>query len=150
MAEFVEASPTTTRPVGAFSQLHRFLGGFPTAFFALAALTDFAYINSANLMWSHFSAWLILAALVTGVLAVLAGGADWLTGGARGRRGVGWHLGLTLLALVVGAVNLLVHFRDGWTAVMPEGMILSVVTVVLLFAGGIAAAIADRRGEVRA
>ena len=150
MADHVETSPIAARQTGPLSHFHRFLGGFPTAFFALAAVTDFAYIRSANLMWSNFSAWLILAGLLTGVFAVVAGAGDWLIGGARGRWGFGWHLGLTLLALVAGVVNLLVHFRDGWTAVMPEGMILSVVTVVLLFAGGIAAALGDRRGETRA
>ncbi len=92
-------------------------------------------MQTANLMWQYFSIWLIVSALITGGLAVLAGIADWITG-PRGRRGFGWHFGLTVLALLLGLLNALVHSRDGWTAVVPEGILLSLVVVILLYAGG--------------
>jgi uncharacterized membrane protein len=125
--------------------VHRFLGGFPTAYFTLALLTDWEYTRNANLMWQYFSIWLITAALIMGGLAVLAGIVDWVTGGARGRRGFGWHFGLTIVALLLGLLNAFVHSRDGWTAVVPEGILLSLVVVILLYAGGIVAAVLDRR-----
>jgi uncharacterized membrane protein len=140
----VRSTPNADRPSVA-GGLHRFLGGFPTAFFTLALITDWEYVQTANLMWQYFSIWLIAAALVSGGLAVLAGIADWATGGARGRRGFGWHFGLTILALLLGLLNALVHSRDGWTAVVPEGILLSLVVVILLYAGGFIAAIIDRR-----
>jgi len=135
-------------PSGA-GALHRFLGGFPTAFFTLALITDWQYLRTANLMWQYFSVWLIVAALVMGGLAVLAGIVDWATGGTRGRRGFGWHFGVTILALLLGLLNAFVHSRDGWTAVVPEGILLSLVVVILLYAGGIIAAVIDRRPAAR-
>ncbi|GAC1579911.1 MAG: DUF2231 domain-containing protein [Sphingomicrobium sp.] len=138
------AATTGTGPSGA-GALHRFLGGFPTAFFTLALITDWAYVQTANLMWQYFSIWLITAALIMGGFAVLAGIVDWATGGARGRRGFGWHFGLTIVALLLGLLNAFVHSRDGWTAVVPEGILLSLVVVILIYLGGIIAAVLDRR-----
>jgi len=77
-------------------------------------------------------------------LAVLAGLIDWATGGARGRRGFGWHFGLTIVALLLGLVNAFVHSRDGWVAVVPQGILLSLMTVILLYAGGFIGGLMDR------
>ena len=129
---------------GVFSGLHRFLGGFPTAFFSFALVTDYVYMQSAELQWQYFSMWLITAALIMGGLAVLAGIVDWATGGAHGHRGFGWHFGLTILALLVGLLNAFVHSRDGWVAIVPQGILLSLLTVILLYAGGFLAALFDR------
>ena len=141
---------TSHAVTGPASGLHRFLGGFPTAFFSLALITDWAYMQTANLQWQYFSIWLIVAALITGGLAVVAGIVDWATGGARGRRGFGWHFGLTILALVLGLINAFVHSRDGWTAVVPDGILLSLATVLFLYGGGIVAGVIDRRETVLA
>ena len=152
MAEFVEerrvggdrrAENRGATP-GAASGVHRFLGGFPTAFFTLALITDYAYTQTGVLQWQYFSTWLIVAALVTGGLAVLAGIVDWATGGASGRRGFGWHFGLTIVALLIGLANAFVHGRDGWVAVVPEGILLSLLTVILLYAGGFIGGLMDR------
>lgn len=132
------------RYTGRFAGLHRWLGGFPTAFFTLALITDYVYTRTANLTWQYFSIWLITAALIMGGFAVLAGIVDLAQGGGRGRRGVWWHFGLTIVALLVGLLNAFVHSRDGWTAVVPEGILLSLLTVILLYAGGLAGALLDR------
>ena len=129
---------------GIAGTLHRWLGGFPTAFFTLALITDYTYMRSAELQWQYFSIWLITAALIMGGLAVVAGIVDWTMGGARGRRGTLWHFGLTVLALIVGLVNAFIHSRDGWVAVVPQGILLSLLTVILLYAGGIVAAVFDQ------
>ncbi|MEO7786303.1 MAG: DUF2231 domain-containing protein [Sphingomicrobium sp.] len=150
MAELVEERRVGDRRAGvppatsAAGAMHRFLGGFPTAFFTLALITDWRYMQTGSLMWQYFSIWLIVAALLTGGLAVLAGIIDWATGGAHGRRGFGWHFGLTILALLLGLLNAFVHSRDGWTAIVPQGILLSLVVVILLYAGGIIGAMIDR------
>ncbi|MEO5641176.1 MAG: DUF2231 domain-containing protein, partial [Sphingomicrobium sp.] len=56
----------------------------------------------------------------------------------------GWHFGLTIVALLLGLLNSFVHSRDGWTAVVPEGILLSLVVVILLYAGGFIGALIDR------
>ena len=67
---------------GAAAVIHRWLGGFPTAFFTLALVTDFAYMQTALLQWQYFSIWLITAALIMGGFAFVAGIVDGATGGA--------------------------------------------------------------------
>jgi uncharacterized membrane protein len=133
---------------GIASGVHRFLGGFPTAFFTLALVTDYAYLKSGTLQYQYFSTWLIVAALVTGGFAVLAGIIDWITG-PKGSRGFGWHFGLTILALLLGLLNAFVHSRDGWVAVVPQGILLSLATVIVLYAGGFIGAMIDRRSRTR-
>src|SRR5438552_18698692 len=86
-------------------------------------------------MWLHVSEWLIGAGLAFGGLAALALFAEFLTRPAIRRGGLGWaHLVLFYGALVVELINALVHTIDGWTAVVPTGMTLSIVGAVLALA----------------
>ena len=62
---------------------------------------------------------------------MLVGIVDWLVR-RRSRRGSSWHAALTIVALLLGLLNAFIHSRDGWTAVVPEGIILSGVTTLLL------------------
>ncbi len=39
---------------------------------------------------------------------------------------------LNIVAMLLELINAFVHSRDGWTAVVPQGLILSGVTVLLL------------------
>ena len=104
----------------------------PIVCFTGALLTDLSYVNSGgNLLWVNFSSWLITAGLVFGGIAIVF----LIVDGIRGS--VSW-----LPFLLVGAawvaefLNALIHARDGWTAVVPVGMILSIIGVVLILAGG--------------
>ncbi len=116
----------------------RFLAAFPIACFSCALLTDVAYAVTANMLWADFSAWLLAAGMGLGVLAAIAG----LAGLAAGRRARA-ELGLprrpvgiiaigSLLVLALGLLNNLVHSRDAWTSVMPEGLALSAITVLVI------------------
>jgi uncharacterized membrane protein len=111
--------------------VHAALAPFPAVCFTLTLFTDVLYWRTADLMWSDFSSWLLLAGLVTGALALVAGLVAALL--RRPRRRGGWKHGLLgLLVLGVAFVNSLVHAGDGWTAVVPWGLVLSAVTVVLV------------------
>ena len=131
---------------GALDALHALLGAFPAAYFLLAFLMDIAYVRTAYWMWEYFSIWLITAGLVAGVLAVLVGIVDWLVR-RREVRGHGsrWHAFITLVALLLGLLNAFYHSRDGWTAVVPEGIILSGVTALLLIVAAFLGAASSRR-----
>jgi len=52
---------------------------FPIACFVGTLMTDLAYWKTAEMMWADFSAWLLLAGLVVGVLAAIAGLIDFLS-----------------------------------------------------------------------
>jgi len=107
---------------------------FPVVCFTLALLTDLAYWRTSYLMWQHFSAWLLLVGIVVGGCALLVSIIATLTH----RPGHRWsHIGLGVLVLALAFLNNLVHARDGWTAVVPSGLVLSALTVAALIASGL-------------
>jgi uncharacterized membrane protein len=128
--------------------LHALLGAFPLAYWVFAFVTDLVYTRTYNPFWQYFSIWLITAGLVMGGASIFFGVIDWfVTRRAGGRRGAGWHILLTLLAWLLALLNAFVHSRDGWTAVSPEGIILSgiVALLVLIGAGMSAVSMTERR-----
>lgn len=117
--------------------LVRFLASFPIALFCATLATDLAYWSTANIMWADFSAWLLAIGMAFGVVAALAGLVAWVMRARRVRSGEtarpGWPVALgSLLVLLVAFVNNLVHSRDAWTSIVPEGIVLSVATVILI------------------
>ena len=106
---------------------------FPAVCFTLTLLTDIAYWQTANIMWQNFSAWLLLAGLVVGGLAVLWGLLALLFFPAVRERGVAWPTVVAgLIAMVLAVLNSFIHSGDGWTGVVPNGLIVSAVTVVVM------------------
>ena len=134
MVEYSPDEPArVSRGEGVLAALHALLGVFPAAYFLLAFLMDVAYVRTAYFIWSYFSIWLITAGLIAGALAVLLGLADWLIRRRTAhRRGSAWHGAVTIVALLLGLLNSFIHSRDGWTAVVPAGIILSGVTALLM------------------
>ncbi len=113
--------------------IHATLAQFPIVCFTLTLFTDIAYWRTSYLMWQYFSEWLLLAGLVFGGLAVLAGIVDLLFRRRRQSRRRAWpHTVGSVLVLILAFVNSLVHAGDGWTAVVPYGLILSAVTVAVM------------------
>ena len=113
--------------------LHATLVPFPIVCFTLTLLTDIAYWLTSNLMWKHFSEWLLFAGLVFGALAALAGLVDMLFRRGIRRVGPAWpHAIGSVVVLALALVNSLVHAGDGWTAVVPWGLALSAVTVLVM------------------
>jgi|SRR5690349_19309941 len=105
----------------------------PIACFIGALLSDIAYALTAEMMWTDFSAWLILVGLIGGVLAAIAGLTDFLSNrGIRAQTPAWPHLLGNLAVLVLSFFNLLIHSRDAWTSVMPTGLILSIIVVLIL------------------
>jgi uncharacterized membrane protein len=146
MAEYLPGDEPVRVRHGALDTLHALLGALPIAYFLLAFLMDVTYVRSAYFIWPIFSIWLITAGLVAGGIAVLIGIFDWLASRRSTRApGSGWHMLLTLAALLLGLLNAFVHSRDGWTAVVPEGIILSGVTTLLLIVAAFLGAVTSRR-----
>ena len=117
--------------------IHAMLVPFPVVCFIGAFVTDIVYSRSYNLQWQYFSIWLLAAGLLMGGLAAVAGFVDYF-GDRRVRRtrAANWHMALNLLAWLLSLVNAFVHSRDGWTAVVPEGLILSGIVMLLLAVSG--------------
>jgi uncharacterized membrane protein len=113
--------------------VHATLASFPIVCFTLTLLADIAFWRTSNLMWQHFAEWLLLAGLVFGALAALAGAVDFLVRPAvRAPRSAWPHAVGSVIVLVLAIVNSFVHAADGWTGVVPYGLILSAVTVLVM------------------
>lgn len=121
--------------------LHATLRSFPIAGFTLALASDLAYIQTSNLLWLHFAEWLLLAGVSGGALAFLVALIDFLIS----RRRPSWLAVLAaVVVLVLALVNNFVHTADGWTAVMPMGVTLSILTVIGMIAAGLLASFGGR------
>ncbi len=96
----------------------------------------------------RFSVWLIAAGLVIAALAAIAAVIDLLID----RQRPAWFRALTyVVAIVLSIVNVLVHSRDGYTAVVPTGLALSGLVTILLLSlavGGWGLTYGDRAGAV--
>ena len=121
------------------------LASFSAAYFAGALVTDVVYWQMPDVMWERFSIWLIMAGLVMAGLAVFAYVINSLAGRSR-QSGRAWpRLVGFALAVFLAVLNAFVHSRDGYTAVVPSGLMLSASVVVILLLTEIATALANRR-----
>ena len=117
--------------------LHGILLAFPIALFTFALFMDIAYLKTAEIQWSNFSAWLITGALVFGGIAGVFSIFDYVTGLRRGRsRRTLIHLVALALAWVLGLVNAFKHSQDAWSSVGAFGVTLSVLCTILVLVAG--------------
>jgi uncharacterized membrane protein len=132
----------TAKPRG--RPIHKMLVSFSAAYFAGALVTDLVYWQIPDVLWERFSIWLIAAGLIMAGLAAVAYVID-LAGGRQidtptWPRVVGYAL-----AVLLSLMNAFVHSRDGYTAVVPTGLMLSgLVIVALLLTAWVGMALANR------
>ncbi len=136
----------TTRPRG--RPIHKILVSFSAAYFAGALVTDLVYWQIPDVLWERFSIWLITAGLIMAGLAAIVYVID-LAGRRRidrpaWPRAVGYAI-----AVLLSLMNAFVHSRDGYTAVVPTGLMLSgLVIVVLLLTAWVGRALLANRYRV--
>jgi uncharacterized membrane protein len=135
-------SRSTAKPRG--RPMHRILVSFSAAYFAGALVTDLVYWQIPDVLWERFSIWLIAAGLIMAGLATVAYAIDLASGRQIDRpawpRAIGYAL-----AVLLALMNAFVHSRDGYTAVVPSGLMLSsLVIVVLLLTSWVGTALANR------
>src|ERR1700716_4358555 len=128
--------------------IHKLLVSFSAAYFAGALVTDLVYWQMPDVLWERFSIWLIAAGLVMAGLATIAYVID-----LAGRRRIdrpAWPCVIGYaLAVLLSLVNAFVHSRDGYTAVVPTGLMLSgLVIVVLLLTPWVGRALLANRHRV--
>jgi uncharacterized membrane protein len=121
------------------------LASFSAAYFAGALVTDLVYWQMPDVLWERFSIWLIMAGLIMAGLAVFSYVINTLAGRRR-RSGSAWpRLVGYAFAVFLAVINAFVHSRDGYTAVVPTGLMLSASVVIVLLLAEIATALANRR-----
>jgi uncharacterized membrane protein len=125
--------------------IHSMLASFSAAYFVGALVTDVVYWQMPDVLWERFSIWLLMAGLVTAGLAVFAYVVSSLAGRRRQSRSAWPRLLGYALAVFLAVINAFVHSRDGYTAVVPTGLMLSASVVIVLLLAEIATALANRR-----
>jgi uncharacterized membrane protein len=117
--------------------IHPMLVPFPIVCFVGTLITDIVYAITADMQWANFSAWLLTAGLVISIFAVIAGLIDALGDTRILRLRPAWiHVAGNVVALALAILDAFVHTRDAYTSVVPEGLILSVLVVLILLVTG--------------
>jgi len=117
--------------------LHAILLAFPIALFPAALATDVTYLNTAEIQWTNFSAWLNAGALLFGGPVLL-----WaIINSVRLRRSPVHRRALAYLMVVasmwiLGLVNAFKHSGDGWSSVGTGGLVLSLLSALLALSAG--------------
>jgi uncharacterized membrane protein len=116
--------------------LHPMIVPFPLAALVGALITDITYQATADGFWATASFWLLGFGVVMGLLAGLLGFIDFVTlPPARSRTGWTHFIG-NLLAVLVSGVNCWLRLGDHAAAIMPTGLVLSVIVALILVVTG--------------
>jgi uncharacterized membrane protein len=117
--------------------LHPMLIPFPVACFVLTLVSDLAFWKGGDPFWATASMWLLGVGLIMAALAAVAGLID-LFGDDRIRDlNDAWlHAGGNIVVVLIELYNWYSRYQHGSAAVVPTGLILSLVVVLaLLFTG---------------
>ncbi|HEK1685210.1 TPA: hypothetical protein SMR42_005179 [Pseudomonas putida] len=109
--------------------LHATLLAGTVPLFLGALISDIAYYQTFQIQWSNFAAWLIAGGLLFCGLAVLFALANLVRAERKAGRPMLYVL-LLVVTWLLGLVNAFEHAKDAW-AVMPSGLVLSVIVSVL-------------------
>ena len=131
-----EGNPQSTAQI-AGHPLHPMLIPFPVAFLVATLVCDLLFWNTGNSAWSTASLYLLGAALIMAALAALAGLTDFL--GDRRIRSLtaAWHHMLgNVVVVLLSLWNWYRRYETGDVAVLPVGLLISLVVVLLLLYTG--------------
>jgi uncharacterized membrane protein len=108
------------------------LDPLPYGMFVAALVFDATYSRTAEILWVKGAAWLICMGLVVAIIPRLINLVHvWLTGPRPRPFAATLAFWLNALAIVAAIFNAFVHSRDAYGA-MPDGLWLSIATVVLM------------------
>src|SRR6267378_5512391 len=108
---------------------HKMLVSFSAAYFAGALVTDLVYWQIPDVLWERFSIWLITAGLIVAGFAAIAYVIDLAAGRRIDKPAWPGVVGYAL-AVLLSLMNAFVHSRDGYTAVVPTGLMISGLSIL--------------------
>jgi uncharacterized membrane protein len=121
-----------SRGIGAtlLHPVHAILLTFPVALFSSGVVSDLAYLKSAAIQWSNFSAWLIAGGCFFGGLVLAWALVAAVFPGRATRPRALVYLAAVAVMWIAGLINAFQHSHDGWSAVGAAGMTLSIVSAI--------------------
>lgn len=145
-------TPTTATYRSRFARaIFDLLNPIPYGLFVGTLIFDITYAATGNVFWGKGAAWLVTTGLFFAIIPRLINlGHVWLFSRRRAARIERVDFWLNLLGIVAAILNAFVHSRDAY-AMVPENVILSLITVALLSIGQFALAFAgfDFEGAAR-
>ena len=117
--------------------VHPMLIPFPIAFFVGTFVCDLVFWRTGNASWADATVWLLGAGLIMAALAAVAGLVDVFGDMQIRNLNTAWlHAGANILAVLTELYNWYSRYSHGSNAVVPTGLILSLIVVaILLFSG---------------
>jgi uncharacterized membrane protein len=116
------------------------LNPIPYGLFVGTLIFDLIYVNTDNVFWAKGAAWLVTTGLFFAIIPRLINlGHVWFASRQTVTGIEKLDFWLNLLGIIAAIVNAFVHSRDAY-AMVPQSVILSVITVALLSVGQIALA----------
>jgi uncharacterized membrane protein len=117
--------------------LHPMLIPFPVAFLVSTLVCDLLFWNTGNSAWSTASLYLLGAALVMAGLAAVAGLTDFLGDRRIRSLSAAWHHMVgNIVVVLLSLWNWYRRYEAGDAAVLPTGLLISLVVVLLLLYTG--------------
>jgi uncharacterized membrane protein len=130
------SNPKSTASI-AGHPIHPMLIPFPIVFFVSTFACDVAFWTTGNDMWTVAAIWLLGAGIIMAALAAVVGLIDVL--GEQRVRALGdawWHAGGNVLVVLIELYNWFARYSEGTAAVLPKGLVLSLICVVILLFTG--------------
>jgi uncharacterized membrane protein len=132
----VTRNPQSTAQI-AGHPLHPMLIPFPVAFFVATFVCDVIFWQTGNSAWSTASLYLLGAALIVAALAALAGLTDFLGDHRIRDLSAAWHHMIgNVVVVLLSAWNWYRRYEAGDAAVLPTGLLISLVVVLILLYTG--------------
>lgn len=117
--------------------LHPLIVTFPIAFLTGALGTDLGYWLTSDPFWAKASIWLIGAGFIGGLVAALTGMLDFLRIKRVRKRQAGWvHMFCNVTALSLTLINWAIRWNNQVDAILPLGLIISLIVATLLGISG--------------
>lgn len=121
--------------------VHPMLVPFPLAFLVGALLADLGFWATADVFWARASAWLLGVGLLTGLAAGAVGAIDYFGVPRANALRIGRvHAYGNVVALALALANWILRLGGPADAILPTGLVLSLLTAAVLgvtgWAGG--------------
>jgi uncharacterized membrane protein len=125
-------NPDSTATIGGHP-IHPMLIPFPIVFFLSTLFTDIVFWATGNPAWATAGIWLLGAGILTALAAAIAGVVDFM-GDTRIRAlNDAWQHALgNVIAVLIALFNWYWRYQYGVDAVLPLGLILSLVIAAIL------------------
>jgi uncharacterized membrane protein len=117
--------------------LHPAIVTMPIGLLVGAFISDAVYWLAGDPFWARASFWLIVGGLISGIVAAITGMMDFLRIGRVRKHSAGWaHMVSNVAALALTIINLVLRWGNVTGAVLPTGLILSLIVASLLGISG--------------